>query len=255
MTEAIGTAAAALPTAESLKRAAEIVILDPIFGRTSGGSSDPVPDTFPTLTNGVLRLVVAAVEVVKAANDSRLKESSKPVVNKDKSLGRLVAHVCGTNAPADDDVAEREGKRLHKHLKAADRSAVEAASAAYTAEAQSKKASGAEPLSSEAARARRTELLQATVAAANEQKVPPLHSPPTQPPPPPRPEPAPPPSREEEAERDAERDELAAQLAALEAHAQNSARPASVASCWTKRLPCAHASIRACEHLRSSSSA
>ena len=132
MTEAIGTAAAELPTAAFIKLAAEIVILDPVFGGASGSSSKAPQVTLPALTNGVLRLAVTAVEAVKTVNDLRLKAASKPVVNKDKSLARLVAQVCGPEAPDDDAAAEREGKRLHKHLKAVDvraKSMVDAAGA------------------------------------------------------------------------------------------------------------------------------
>ena len=109
MTEVIGMAAAALPTAASMKRAAEIVILDPVFGGSSSSSSNKAPETLLKLTNGLLRLAVAAVEAIKKVNDARLKVAGKPVVNKDKSVARLVAHVCGTDAPTDDATAEREG--------------------------------------------------------------------------------------------------------------------------------------------------
>ena len=197
MTEVIGTAAAELPTASFMKRAAEIVILDPVFGGVSGSSSEAPQATLPALTNGVLRLAVTAVEAVKTANDSRLKAAGKPVVNKDKSLGRLVAQVCGPDAPADDAAAEREGKRLHKHLKAVDGRAKSAATAVAAAEPKWDRSSGSgdPPPHPNELRVLREKLLQAAEAELDKELVPPrppVPPPePPRPPPPPRPEPLP----------------------------------------------------------------
>lgn len=80
ITEATGTAATELPTLAFMRRAAEIVILDPVFGGASSSRSEAAAATFPRLTNGILRLAVAAVEAVKAANNTRFKAASKPVV-------------------------------------------------------------------------------------------------------------------------------------------------------------------------------
>ena len=196
MTEAAGTAAAELPTAAFMKRAAEIVILDPVFGGASGSTSETPQATLPALTNGVLRLAVTAVEAVKTVNDSRLKAAGKPVVNKDKSLAHLVARVCRTDAPADDAAAEREGKRLHKHLKAVDGRAKSAASAMERAEPLWDQSSGEPPPHPNECAARRAKLLQTAITGLDKELVPPrppVPPPePPRPPPPPRPEPLPP---------------------------------------------------------------
>jgi hypothetical protein len=186
MTEATGTAAAALPTEASVKRAAQIVILDPIFGGSSDNSSEASPEALPTLTNGILRLAVAAVQAVKAANDSRLKAAGRPVVNKDRSLAKLVVHICGTDAPADDAAAEREGKRLHMHLQTVDSRAERGAAIAGLTLLKELQAAGrskdeAWPLVAQAKLAK--------AAAADKEKVPP--PPPRQPPPRPQPPPHP----------------------------------------------------------------
>ena len=182
MTEVIGTAAAELPTASFMKRAAEIVILDPVFGGVSGSSSEAPQATLPALTNGVLRLAVTTVEAVKTANDSRLKAAGKPVVNKDKSLARLVARVCRTDAPTDDAAAEREGKRLHKHLKTAEsRAATDASSAAIALIKELREAGK----SKEEAKALVDEVKKAKFAAVNKELVPALKEE-SSPPPPPR---------------------------------------------------------------------
>ena len=75
----------------------------------------------PHVTYELVSRAFSAVEQVKTANDSRLKQLKQPVVNREKAVAYLLYDVMAMDFPDTPALADKSGKRLREQLNKVER--------------------------------------------------------------------------------------------------------------------------------------